>query len=92
MDYYNTVLKFAKKTFSPNHSKKIEVKIASDLLTIRVYKKEGNNINGWFSIIEIKRFYDMCLKDNIINFKFSWEFTSIDLDNYDYIEINFHLK
>lgn len=86
------IMRFAVKCFSPNNTKKIEVDVKPDLLTIRVYKKGGNNINGWLSIIDIKRFYDMSIKDNTVNFKYSWEFTSIDLDNYNFIEINFHLN
>lgn len=88
----NVIMRFAVKCFSPNNTKKIELDVKPDLLTIRVYRKEGNNVNGWFSIIEIKRFYEMCIKDNAVNFKFSWELTSIDLDNQNFIEINFHLN
>lgn len=79
----------AKKIFSPHNSKKIEVKLDTDLLTVRIFKK--SILNGWFSLIEIKRFYQECEKYKLVSFLYSWEMTSLDLDNNEYIDINFHL-
>ncbi|PWN62399.1 hypothetical protein C1631_022810 [Chryseobacterium phosphatilyticum] len=79
----------AEKIFSPKNSKKIEVIEDSSLLTIRIYNKKG--LVGWFSLVEIKRFYEVCQKENLITFRYSWELTSIDLDDPNFIDINFHL-
>lgn len=81
---------FAYKCFSPRKTKRVEIVLEKDLLTVRVYKKNG--LDGWFSIIEIKRFYEYCQKDNNISFRYPWEITSLDLENKDFIEIHYHLK
>lgn len=81
--------KIAEKFFSPKSTKKVEVLKEKSLLTIRIYKKNG--LEGWFSIIEIKRFYEYCQKENLLTFRFYWEMTSMSLENKDFIEIYFHL-
>lgn len=88
----NTIVKIeeiAKHKFSPNNSKKIEIKLDTDLLTVRIFKKKF--LNGWFSLIDIKRFYEECEKCKLVSFRYSWEMTSIELDNTEFMDINFHL-
>lgn len=79
----------AEKLFSPKNSKKVEVLKEPSLLTVRIYKKNG--LEGWFSLIEIKRFYENCQNENLVNFRFPWELTSLSLENKDFTEIYFHL-
>lgn len=82
----------AEKIFSPKNSKKIEVIRDPSLLTIRVYKRKAlEGLAGWFSIVEIKRFYELCQNEYNILFRFPWEMTSIEFENKDYIEIYYHL-
>lgn len=83
------IITLAEKIFSPNNAKKVELNLEADLLTVRVFKKK--DINGWFSIVEIKRFYEKCVNENLVKFRFSWELTSLDLDDCNFIEIKFHL-
>ncbi|PXW06485.1 hypothetical protein C8D70_12517 [Chryseobacterium sp. CBTAP 102] len=83
------IITLAEKIFSPNNAKKVELNLEADLLTVRVFKKK--DINGWFSIVEIKRFYEKCVNENLLKFRFSWELTSLDLDDCNFIEIKFHL-
>lgn len=79
----------AEKIFSPKKSKKVEVLKQQSMLTVRIYKKTG--LEGWFSLVEIKRFYENCQKENLLNFRFPWELTSLSLENNDFTEIYFHL-
>lgn len=83
------IIALAEKIFSPNNTRKVELNLEADLLTVRVFKKK--DINGWFSIVEIKRFYEKCVNENLLNFRFSWELTSLDLDDCNFIDIKFHL-
>lgn len=71
----------------------VEVHVDKSLfiLSITIYNK--SIITPWLSVIEIKRFYDFCKNQNLVEFAYDeWYFSSISEYCNDFIKIIFHLK
>lgn len=75
------------------NTRSVEVKIyeKEHVLSIKIYNKKS--FNAWLSIIEIKRFYDFCKNQHLVQFAYNdWYFSSISEYCNDFIKIIFHLK
>lgn len=85
----------AERFFGGSDHNKGDVEVHVDkslsILSITIYNK--NSITPWLSIIEIKRFYDFCKNQNLVEFAYDdWYFSSISEYCNDFIKIVFHLK
>lgn len=78
---------------SAENTGNVEVHLDKSLfiLSITIYNKKI--ITPCLSLIEIKRFYDFCKNQHLVQFAYNdWYFSSISEYCNDFIEIIFHLK